>query len=464
MIRTLKKFLRRFLSRNQILLYHKLRALAANARYRFPARGMLVFGITGTKGKTTSCHFLASILEEAGYTVGMATTVNFQIGNKKWDNDSNKSVLPPEKLQKLIREMKDAGCNALVIEVTSHALDQYRLYGIPFRFVGFTNLTHDHLDYHKTWEHYRDTKLRLFTLRSAKAAAINMDDPSGTYYLQHAATPRRISFSTTLEQMPGKATDHVWADKISTSSRTASFTLHMEEDHERVNLQLPGRFNIENALCAAALALNLNVRIGTIVAGLQKLARVPGRLEKVETRKGFSVIIDYAHTPDSLEKLYATLRPEVRGRMIAVLGSCGDRDRTKRPIMGALAARFCDYVFVTDEEPYTEDPNQIIEEVAKGVPRGRPLFHPSAAVAHKQERSIFKSDEEGSGEGQWWWREPDRKEAIRKAVRMGKLDDVILVTGMGAQNFRIVGDHKEPWNDRKVIEEILQDEQVAVEV
>lgn len=167
-------------------------------------------------------------------------------------------------------------------------------------------------------------------------------------------------------------------------------------------------------------------------------------------------MVDYAHTPDSLEKLYSTLRPDIRGRMIAVLGSCGDRDKTKRPIMGAIAARFCDYVFVTDEEPYTENPETIIEEVAKGVPRGRPSFKATNHKSGRMERPILKNDNE-SGEGDWWWKIQDRKEAISKAIDMGKLDDIILVTGMGAQHFKIVGEEKVPWNDRTIIEDLLKE-------
>jgi UDP-N-acetylmuramoyl-L-alanyl-D-glutamate--2,6-diaminopimelate ligase len=236
----------------------------------------------------------------------------------------------------------------------------------------------------------------------------------------------------------------------------SSFNLHLGGEQERVRLQLPGLFSVENALCAASVCANLNLKIGTIVAGLENLDHVPGRLERIDSSKGFSVIIDYAHTPDSLEKLYSTLRPEVRGRMIAVLGSCGDRDKTKRPIMGALAARFCDLVYITDEEPYSEDPLQIIEEVSKGVPRGRALYKPSAAVAAKQEKNLFRKVSQ-DGEGEWWWKIPDRRQAIEKAIEQCKLDDLVLITGMGSQNFKIVNGKQEPWNDRLVVESILKE-------
>lgn len=451
--------LRRRLSQKAINRFHLLEAIWANIRYGFPGRGMLIVGITGTKGKTTACHYAASILEEAGFKVGMASTATFKIGDEVWANESNKSALPAMKLQKLLRQMKEARCDAAVVEVTSHGLDQHRLWGVPFRFVGFTNLGHDHLDYHPTMENYRDTKLKLFTWRSARACAINIDDPVGQYYLERTKIARRWGYSMETDVPYPASTDHLWASRVFANSTSASFVLHTAMEESRVQLQLPGRFNIENALCAAALCLNLNVKLGTIVAGLEKVTRVPGRLEKIETTKGFSIIVDYAHNPDSLEKLYSTLRPDIRGKMIAVLGATGDRDKTKRPIMGALAARFCDYVILTDDDPYTEDPKTIIEEIAKGVPRGRTLFKPSQQERQRlaKDKVIFKKDQDETGEGVWWWKEPDRAKAIEKAIDLCRLDDVVLVTGMGAQTYKVVGSERKPWNDRKVIEAILRD-------
>jgi UDP-N-acetylmuramoyl-L-alanyl-D-glutamate--2,6-diaminopimelate ligase len=451
------------LRREHLNALHKARAIFWNIRYRFPARGMLVMGVTGTKGKTSACHLVASILEESGFRVGMLTTSTFKVADRVWVNESNKSVLPPHKLQELLRSMRDARCDAVVIEVTSHGLDQHRLWGIPFRFVGFTNLSHDHLDYHGTMERYRDTKLRLFQWRSARAMAANADDPAGQYMLDHTKIPRRWSFSVESDVPYPSATDHLWASRVSASSTAASFVLHTALEQERVQLKLPGRFSVENALCAAALCANLNVKLGTIVAGLEKVERVPGRVERIETKKGFTVIIDYAHTPDSLEKLYSTLRPDVRGKMIAVLGATGDRDKTKRPIMGALAARFCDFVILTDEEPYTENPTAIIDELARGVPRGRSLFRPSQKEMQRREKEkqIFKKDEEDSGEREWWWREPDRAKAIAQAIDLCKMDDVVLLTGMGAQTNRIVGEQAEPWSDRDVVEGILREKKLV---
>lgn len=457
--KNLKNAIRPHVSRRQINFFHKLEAMYWSARYRFPAKSMMVIGVTGTKGKTTACHYVASVLEEAGYTVGMATTVSFQIADKKWVNEMNKSVVAPKILQPLLAEMKEAHCNVVVLEVTSHGIDQNRLWGIPFRYAAFTNLSHDHLDYHESMEEYRDTKLRLFKNRGLRAMVANIDDEAGRYMIEHTTAPRRWSYTIEDNAAPKEATDEVSATKVSANSTSASFNLNYENESERVSLQLPGRFNISNALVAAGIGLNLNLKLTTIVAGLEKLARVPGRLEKIETKKGFTILIDYAHTPDSLEQLYSTLRPDVRGRMIAVFGATGDRDKTKRPIMGAIAARFCDQLILTDEEPYTEDPKTIIDEIAKGVPRGRTLFKASREQILKQEKQpVLKRPQDESGENIWWWKITDRKEAIRTAILRGKLDDVILITGMGGQTFKMVADGKVPWDERAIVEEILKQE------
>ncbi|CAN5126676.1 UDP-N-acetylmuramoyl-L-alanyl-D-glutamate--2,6-diaminopimelate ligase [soil metagenome] len=442
---------------------HLFEAVFWTVKYKFPARGMLVIGVTGTKGKTTTSHFVASILEEAGYTVGMATTTTFKVASKTWVNETNKSAIPPKELQALLSEMREARCNALVLEVTSHALDQQRLWGIPFRFAGFTNLTHDHLDYHQTMESYRDTKLKLFKIPRLKVAVVNADADFAPDFLAHTTAPTRMSVSAETDEPLQHATDHLFASRVSANSSSASFTMEHDGESEKVQLKLPGRFNIENALVAAGIALNLNLKLTTIAAGLENLERVPGRVERIETRKGFTVIIDYAHTPDSLEKLYATLRPDVRGRMIAVFGCTGDRDTTKRSIMGSIAARFCDQVILTEDEPYTEDSNAIINEIAKGVPRGRTLFKASREQVLKQPKpSVLKQPEDETGEGTWWWKIPDRGEAIKTAILKGKLDDVILITGMGAQTRRMVGTELQPWSDRDVILNVLNEANLSI--
>jgi UDP-N-acetylmuramoyl-L-alanyl-D-glutamate--2,6-diaminopimelate ligase len=444
------------MSRKHLNVFHKLEAMFWSARFGFPARGVKVFGITGTKGKTSTCHLLSSILTEAGYTVGMATTVDFQIGETRTVNETNKSVLHPKLLHQFLREAREQGVDALVLEVTSHSIDQFRVWGIPFQYVGFTNLGHDHLDYHESMDAYRDTKLKLFTLPSVKVAVINTDDAVGEYFIEQTTASKRWGTSCeTLDPHP-RATDHLAALKLSASASGSSATLTYGDESQRVRLQLPGKFSMSNALIASGLAMAIGVRLGTVVAGLEKVTGVPGRMERLSGR-GFDVIIDYAHTPDSLEALYHTLRPDVRGRMIAVFGCTGNRDKTKRPIMGAIAARFCDEIILTDEEPYDEEPERIMNEIAAGVPRGRALFQETPQTARRRGKPpLFKqASSSDDGEGEWWWRMVNRKEAIAFAISRAKLDDVIVITGMGAQTKRIVKGIAEPWNEREIVTELL---------
>ena len=429
----MKKFIKKILSRNAINSLQKIRAVLISLKYGSPAKKMIPIGITGTKGKTTTAFLISSILEEAGYKVGRISTVDYKVDSKTTVNEENMTVPDPSLVQPWLKKV------ALL-----------------------TNVTHDHLDYHKTFANYRDTKVRLFRWPSLKISIINADDKSAEYFFKNLKTKKNYFYSTNGD-FEIKQGSTVVASKIFLNPTASKFTIKTESEEIEINLSLPGMFNVENALAATCVGLSQNLRLGTIKAGLEKIMQVPGRMERVETKKGFTVIVDYAHTPDSLEKVYQTLQPIVRGRLISVLGACGDRDKTKRPIMGALAARFADFVFVTDEESYTEDPQEIIDEVAGGVPRGRALFKKKSSDKPKRkplEHKIhdvkeFMKKDESTGEGQWWWRVSDRRDAIRQALKLAKFDDLVLITGMGAQTHKVVGDKHLPWNDRQVVEEEL---------
>jgi len=405
---------------------HKIRGILAYYLNAMPSNNMSVIGITGTNGKTTTCHFVAKILEEDGNKVGMLSTTTFKIGSKTWINKTNMTTMSPFKVQKLLKTMYREGCSHVVMETSSHAIKQYRNWGINYLAVAMTNVTHEHLDYHKDFDDYVQTKAQLFS-RNPKVAVANLDDPTYKKFLRFPAK-RHLTYS-----IESKA--DVSAKKILPSTSGSTFTLITPDYQEIIDLRLPASFNISNALCAAAVCFGLNVSAGAIKKGLEAVTNIPGRLEKVEMGQDFSVIIDYAVTPDSLEKLYSTLRPGAKGKMIAVLGSCGDRDKTKRPIMGSIAGRHNDIVVVTDEEPYSENPNDIIEQVAQGVPRG------------KKDKMVLGED---------YFKINSRRAGIAKALELAKRGDLVIITGMGAQEFRVVGDKKEPWNERKVIEEELQ--------
>jgi UDP-N-acetylmuramoyl-L-alanyl-D-glutamate--2,6-diaminopimelate ligase len=438
MFNLIKKFLKRFLPQSWILASHKARAVVACLLYRFPAKKIKVIGVTGTNGKTTTCHLITAILQEAGFKVGMATTIDFQIGAKVWVNKTKMTTLSPFVLQRLIYKMVKQKCDYAVIETTSHAVAQYRIWGIPYDVMVFTNLTHEHLDYHKNFEDYKEVKGRLFEelIKSyrkeniLKTSIVNRDDPNFSYF---------FDFDADVKLSYGIIGGDVSAQNIFYKPDGSDFIMTTPKGKILVKLKIPGRFNIHNALAAAATALSQGIDKKTIKAGLEKVEGVAGRMERIEEGQKFTVLIDYAHTPDALQKIYETLIPIKKGRLIHVFGACGDRDKTKRPIMGALAGRYADFVIITNEDPYTEDPQKIIDQVAMGVPRGR------------------GKKEEAKKPGINFWKILDRREAIKKALQLAEKDDVVLITGKGAEQAIVVDSKKIPWDDRKVTRELLKE-------
>lgn len=422
--------MRRILPSAVILASHKARGVLAAYRYGFPGQKLIVIGVTGTKGKTTTAHLIARIIEAAGYRVGLLSTVLFKVGAKEWANETNMGTLPPFQTQKLLAQMVEAGCQYAVLETTSHALAQYRVYGVDYKVVVFTNLSHDHLDYHQDFEQYRQAKEKMF-VGHPTLSVINVDDKVAPHFWQYPAD-KKIGFG--LEK--GAA---VYARKITydASATGSHFIMETPRGEVEISTQLPGRFNVYNILAAASAAMGLGIGLPTIKSAIEKLKSVPGRMERVELGQPFTVIVDYAHTPDSFEKIYEALRSSTKGNIIHVFGATGDRDKTKRPIMGAIAGRNADVVIVTDEEPYTEDPAKIIEEVAKGVPRGASQARP--AILGKNFFKIL-----------------DRREAIRCALVSAKRGDVVLITGMGALTHRTVGTQHLPWRDQDVVKEELK--------
>ncbi len=406
---------------------HTLRGVLAYYLFGMAPKKLKVIGVTGTNGKTTTCYLIANILEQAGYKVGMATTTNFKVGAKERVNRTNMTTMSPFVLQKLLRDMVRAGCQYAVIETTSHAIKQRRNWGIRYLAVGMTNVTHEHLDYHKTFGDYINTKRKLFQGKP-RVAVVNADDPNWEKFTKFTVG-RLLTYSRQ------KKAD-ITARKVLPAVDGTIFTLVTPTVQTTINFNLAGEFNISNALCAASICYGLNVGISDIKKGLEGIKSVPGRLEKIDKGQDFIAMIDYAHSPDALEKLYSALKPNVKGKMIAVLGSCGDRDKTKRPIMGSIAGHFADIVIITDEEPYSENPKDIIEQVASGVSKGR------------KDKKII--------EGENFFKIEDRREAIRKALGMAKRNDLVIITGMGAEEFRVVGSKRIPWSERKVVAEELE--------
>lgn len=423
--RAVKQIIPAFALRGVANGFHLVEAVAANVRYGFPAKGMQVIMVTGTNGKTTTATFLGSILKSAGRKVGVLTTAHFEINGQKFDNDQNATVLHPMTLQRKLAEMKKHGVDTLVLEVTSHAIDQHRIWGIPLYVAVMTNLTQDHLDYHGTMEEYAAVKARLFQ-RKPRFIVLNHDDEWFNYYDQFPPGEQSITYGTHMD-----ADVQLKGAKLHREGTQAHVSVDHQTDLELV-VHLPGKFNVYNAMAAASAAYVLHVKTEAIQDGIEAVESISGRQQRVDAGQNFEVVVDYAHTPDALEQLLATLKQmSKRGRVILVFGACGDRDKTKRPIMGEIAAEYADKIIVTDEESYDEDPAEIRKMIMDGI-----------VQAKAEDKTIEIAD---------------RREAIKKALEMAHRADTVAITGMGHEQFRVVKGEKIPWNDAKVVEELLRD-------
>jgi len=426
--------------------YHFTLALMANVIYRFPGRKIRVIGITGTNGKSTVANMVVTILEESGFKVGLSSTTNYQVGDKKWENLIDKTTAGRFQSIKLLRQIVKAKCDYAVLEVSSHGIAQFRIWGIPFDVAIFTNLTHDHLDFHKTFENYVATKEKLFKnitkskkkkIRYPSLAAsskqprtkvkkfiiLNQDDPQfGRLNKQRADL--NISYSTKNKRAS------VLAKNIKITEKGSSFALISYKGEENIDLKVRGLFNIYNALASISAGLTQDIDLKTIKKAVERFEGISGRLEVIE-KNGKTVVIDYAHTPDALENVYKTVREFSKGNLISVLGATGDRDRTKRPVMGEIAGKMTDIVYLTDEEPGNEDPEKIIDEMVPG---------------------ILKS---GKKEGKNYFKVIDRKKAIESAIKNAEKGDTVVITGIGHQKFRLIKGVQKPWDERGIVAKLL---------
>ncbi|MEI6649976.1 MAG: UDP-N-acetylmuramoyl-L-alanyl-D-glutamate--2,6-diaminopimelate ligase [Candidatus Moraniibacteriota bacterium] len=417
-MKRLKHFISKLVPQGTKNLAHVAEAWFAAAWFGFPSKGMTIVGVTGTNGKTTTSNILTRMLEEDGKRVALASTVSFRIAGNEKVNASKFTTLGGYHLQKFLHDAKNAGCTYAVLEVSSHALDQGRVSGVRFDVAVITNVTREHLDYHKTMEEYRRAKGILFDL--ADMAVVNLDMWEPEFFLEKSK--RKATFSTVESSADLLAEDLILSlDGSKFSVGETGFTL-----------RLPGKFNVENALAAAAAAGALGISMETAAAAASEITLVPGRMESVQNGLGATILIDYALTPDSLGKLYelvAAMRTD-GAKIVSVFGACGDRDRGKRPMMGEIVSSVADIIILTDEDPYYEDPERILDEVEEGI----------------------RNKESGTT----LFRIRNRREAIRKGLSLLSAGDILLVTGKGAEEFMQVGDKKIPWNDKKVITEELE--------
>ncbi len=398
----------------------KALALLAGNFYGRPAEKLRVIGVTGTNGKTTTTHIIRSILEATGETVGLIGTIEYRIGSRSVPA----SHTTPESLElnHLLSQMVEQGCTSVSMEVSSHALHQARVHGINFQAAIFTNLTQDHLDYHGSMDEYFRAKKILFDSLSRDAWTItNRDDDSGRAVFASAKS-RTLSYG-----FESEADVRVVNADISITGTS----LAIEYRGKTMNIHSPliGRFNIYNTLAALSTALALELPQDGIQKGITNLTTVKGRFERIAAPQGWTVIIDYAHTPDALEKCLKTIHDVLpktnRGKIITVFGAGGDRDKAKRPLMGRVASELSDECVVTSDNPRTEDPQAIIDDILKGVER-------------KSVRSIV-----------------DRREAIEQTLRRANKGDVILVAGKGHEEYQIIGTQRSHFSDRDVVEACL---------
>jgi UDP-N-acetylmuramoyl-L-alanyl-D-glutamate--2,6-diaminopimelate ligase len=400
--------------------------------YGHPSKELTVIAVTGTNGKTTTSYLLESVLQAAGLSVGVIGTINYRYGGKCFNNP----VTTPESLdlQRILAEMRQAGATHVVMEVSSHALDLYRVHGCKFDVGVFTNFTQDHLDYHKDMAHYWACKRRLFidllpAFETAvhHRAVINADAPKG----RELAREMRLPYLT-CGQYSGSDLSILNArfDLHGIYARIATPLGKME-----VRSALVGRHNLENILNAAGVAVALEIPLETIAAGIRSLQNVPGRLERVANRHGRFVYVDYAHTPDALENALLALRALTADRIICVFGCGGDRDRGKRPEMGAIAVRLSDLAVVTSDNPRTEDPARIIAEIVAGARRASDLEYTPEQLKHGFRAKGYTII-------------VDRREAIARSISASRRGDTLLIAGKGHEPYQIIGHARLPFDDR----------------
>lgn len=384
--------------------YHRPKGILANFRYNFPTKKLTVIGITGTDGKTTTVNMLYKILKDAGKRVSMVSTINANIGGEEYDTGFHVTSPDPVKVQQLARQAVKNGDEYLVLEVTSHALDQYRFWGVHFDIGVITNITHDHLDYHQTWQNYFLTKAKL--IQNVRIAILNKDE-------KHFATLAKL-----------------------TTGQVVSFGLHQDADFNpdnfSVKLNLPGEFNIANGLAAAAVGTYLGIDKEIIIKSLESFKGLEGRFEQLKNSRGIKVVIDFAHTPNGLENILKTLRKQCKGRLISVFGAAGERDVSKRPLMGKVAQKLSDYVVITAEDP-----------------RGQlEIINQQIAAGAKQAGGI---------KGKNFFIVNNRADAIEFAINsLAKKGDVVGIFGKGHEKtLNLDGKREIPWSDKEVATRIL---------
>lgn len=398
---------------------HLAEAVFFNVLYGFPARNMKVIGITGTNGKTTTTFLVHRMLHEAGIKAGMMTTVAWGVGDDIKPQIHHMTNVPVPELMKRLAYMRQQGIDWLVLETTSHSLAQHRVWGIPYSVAVLTNITHEHLDYHGTFERYRDAKKMMFQIanrnkRGLRTGIVNADDPSAEMFAAAVANP--VTYGVDGGQL--RARD------VQLTSNGVSYVAEIEGQSYTVKCNLPGSFNVSNSLAAVAVGRAIGLTPEQIERGITSLEGVEGRMTRIDEGQDFSVIVDFAHTPDSFEKLFKDLRPVVKGRLIVLFGSAGRRDEAKRQIQGALAGKYADEVIVTEEDDRDIDGQEIMDQISAGA----------IESGKTPDLNLFQVH--------------DRTEAIKFALgRATSPDDTVLLLGKGHEKTIERADGEHEWDE-----------------
>ena len=431
----MKKALRSLVSERLLSLYHYGVGLAAAVRYGFPSRQIVIIGITGTKGKTSTANFIWSCLSAGGIKTGIITTANIRIGDREILNAYHMTMPGPFTIQRLLRQMADAGCTHCVIETTSEGLKQHRNVGIQYDIGVFTNLFPEHLPSHGgSFDAYKEMKGKMFASLRAHARKIinrrqvekiiivNATSEHASYFLEFPAD-HKLTFAV------GKKADYT-AGNVRSGNSSVAFKLGDAE----FELSIPGAFNVSNALPAIIISRLANIDDASISRGLASLSIIPGRMERIEEGQNFTVFVDYAHEGESMRNVLetATAMRAPGGKIIVLLGAeGGGRDKAKRPIMGKLTGTMADYVVVSNVDPYDDDPQEILEDIVRAAEK----------AGKKRDANLFVIE--------------DRRAGIQKALSLAKAGDVVLITGKGAEQSMVVGGRNFPWDDRTVVREEL---------
>lgn len=381
-------------------------AVAANVRRGFPAKDLKVIGVTGTNGKTSTSYLIHRMLVDAGYDTGLMTTVAYGVNDDIQNQIAHVTSQPIEKLLARIEDMKVRGMDYLVLEVTSHALAQFRVLGVPIDVAVMTNITHEHLDYHGTFQAYLKAKLKLFKMAARnkdgrQIGIVNADDDNAAVFAD--AAPNVLAYSLDESAGPGVAKPI----GLKLTPKGSKYKLAIQDDSYNINCNLPGSFNVANSMAAALVGRALGLTKKQIESGIKALTGVEGRMTRIDEGQNFDVIVDFAHTPDSFEKLFSDLRPVVKGRLISLFGSAGRRDVSKRTTQGEIAGNYSDVVIVTEEDDRDVDGQLIMDQITSGAQKSGKVLDKTVHQVH------------------------NRTEALEYVLKMAKKGDTVLLLGKG---------------------------------